>query len=89
MEDKKPLRNQDFRLEKMDDELLLFNPKSTNILYLNETASLIWQLCDGQRSVHDMVSLLTETFPEAGASIKKDVEDTIALFKKNGAISLA
>ena len=47
MEDKKPLRNQDFRLEKMDDELLLFNPKSTNILYLNETASLIWQLCDG------------------------------------------
>ena len=88
MEDKKPVRNLDFRLEKMDNELLLFNPKSTNILYLNETASLIWQLCDGQRNINDMVSLLKETFPEAGASIKKDVEDTIALFRSHGAISL-
>jgi len=88
VEEKKPLRNQDFRLEKMDNELLLFNPKSTNILYLNETASLIWQLCDGQRNVTELVSLLTETFPEAGTNIKKDVEDTITLFKKHGAISL-
>ncbi|MDO9084974.1 MAG: PqqD family protein [Anaerolineaceae bacterium] len=86
MEDKKPLRNQDFRLEKMDDELLLFNPKSTNILYLNETASLIWQLCDGQRSVNTMIDLLSESFPEAELSIKKDVEETITLFSDHGAI---
>lgn len=88
MTDQKPLRHQDFRLEKMDNELLLFNPKTTNILYLNETASLIWQLCDGQRSVNEMIALLTETFPEAGPSIRQDVEETITLFKKHGAISL-
>ncbi len=86
MTDQKPLRHQDFRLEKMDNELLLFNPKTTNILYLNETASLIWQLCDGQRSVPDMIALLIETFPEAGNSIKQDVEETINLFKKHGSI---
>ena len=57
MEDKKPLRNQDFRLEKMDDELLLFNPQTNNILYLNETAALIWQLCDGHSAVDKIVSL--------------------------------
>lgn len=86
MKDQKPLRQPDFRLEKMDNELLLFNPKTTNILYLNETASLIWQLCDGQRSVPDMVTLLIETFPEAKNSIKQDVEDTVNLFKKHGAV---
>ncbi len=88
MEDKKPLRNQDFRLEKMDDELLLFNPQTNNILYLNETAALIWQLCDGQSAVDKIVSLLTESFPEAGTDIKQDVEETIALFKIQGAIHL-
>ena len=88
MTDQKPLRHQDYRLEKMDNELLLFNPKTTNILYLNETASLIWQLCDGQRNVNEMISLLVDTFPEAGPSIKQDVEETIALFKKHGAILL-
>ena len=86
MNDQKPLRQPDFRLEKMDNELLLFNPKTTNILYLNETASLIWQLCDGQRSVTDMITLLIETFPEAGNSIKQDVDETITLFQKHGVI---
>ena len=86
MEDQKPTRNQDYRLEKMDNELLLFNPKTTNILYLNETASLIWQLCDGQRTVNEMVSLLKETFPEVSESIQQDVIETIDLFKKHRAI---
>ncbi len=86
MPDQKPLRQQDFRLEKMDNELLLFNPKTTNILYLNETASLIWQLCDGQRSVPDMITMLIQTFPEAENSIKQDVEETITLFKTHGAV---
>jgi hypothetical protein len=88
MQNKKPLRNQDYRLENMDDELLLFNPQTNNILYLNETAALIWQLCDGQSDVDKMVSLLTETFPEAGTDIEQDVEETIALFKVHEAIHL-
>jgi len=83
-----PLRNQDYRLEKMDEELLLFNPKTTNILYLNQTASLIWQLCDGQSNVQEMISLLKDSFPEAGENIQQDVLETITLFKNHGAISL-
>jgi len=83
-----PLRNQDYRLEKMDEELLLFNPNTTNILYLNQTASLIWQLCDGQSNVQEMISLLKDSFPEAGENIQQDVLETITLFKNHGAISL-
>ncbi len=83
-----PLRNQDYRLEKMDEELLLFNPKTTNILYLNQTASLIWQLCDGQSNLQEMISLLKDSFPEAGENIQQDVLETITLFKKHGAILL-
>ena len=88
MEERNPIRNQDYRLEKMDEELLLFNPKTTNILYLNETASLIWQLCDGQRTLKEMISLLKDTFPEAGDHIQQDVVETIDHFKKHGAILL-
>jgi len=82
----KPFRVADFRLEKMDNELLLFNSKTTNVIYLNESASVIWQLCDGQRSVDEIIDLLVSTYPEAAASIRSDVQETIELFLANQAI---
>jgi hypothetical protein len=85
---KKPMREPGFRLENMDNESLLFNPKTTNILFLNESASLVWQLCDGQRSIAEIVALITRAYPEAGGSIQKDVEETIGLFIDNGVVLL-
>ena len=85
---KMPLRKPEYRLEKMDNEILLFNPNTSNVLYLNESASLVWQLCDGQHSVEEMVKLLADAYPEAAAAIKKDVHETIELFISNGAVLL-
>ena len=84
----KPLRKPDYRLENMDNELLLFNPNTTNVLYMNESASVIWQLCDGQRTVPEIIDLLVNAYPEAAASIPADVHETIDLFMTNGAIQL-
>lgn len=84
----KPFRMPEYRLEKVDNELLLFNPAKTTILYCNETASLVWQLCDGQRSVGQIVALLVEAYPEAGGSIKRDVQAVLKDFQDNGAAKL-
>jgi coenzyme PQQ biosynthesis protein PqqD len=84
----KPIRIPEFRLEKMDNELLLFNSKSTNVLYLNESASVIWQLCDGQRSVDEIITLLASTYPEAADSIRSDVQETIEMFLSNQAVRM-
>ena len=49
--DSKPRRKTDYRLEQLDGEMVLYHPSETKILYFNQTASLIWQLCDGERTV--------------------------------------
>ena len=85
---KMPLRKPEYRLEKMDNEILLFNPNTSNVLYLNESASVIWQLCDGQHSVEEMIKLLADVYPEAAAAINKDVHETLELFISNGAVLL-
>ena len=36
-----PKKKQDFRLEEVDNELLLYHPVRTTALYLNDTAALI------------------------------------------------
>jgi hypothetical protein len=83
---KKPRRKTDYHLELIDDELLLYHPGRTKILYCNQTASLVWNLCDGQRTVEEIAALLAESYPEAAATIPADVEATLGQFLEHGAI---
>ena len=85
---KKPQRKPDYRLEVIDDESLLYHPGETKILYCNQTASLIWQLCNGQRTVQEIAALLGEAFPGAAETISADVTATLGQFLDQGAIEL-
>ena len=85
----KPRRKPDYRLEMIDGELLLFHPGDTKILYCNPSASLIWRLCDGQRTVEEITSLLLQAFPEAADTIPAEVEASLRQFHGHGAIEYA
>jgi hypothetical protein len=82
----KPRQTPDFRLEQLDGELLLYHPGQTTIMYCNPTASLIWGLCDGQRSVGDIIGLLSAAYEQAAAAIAADVQATLEQFHQHGAI---
>lgn len=81
-----PIPNSEFTLEQLDNELLLYHPTKTTTVYMNETASLVWQLCDGKRTVGEIVELLSESFPEAGEDLVSDIEKTLDTFSQHGAI---
>jgi len=82
----KPRQTADFRLEELDGELLLYHPGQTTIMYCNSTASLIWGLCDGQRSVQDIIALLSAAYEQAAAAVAADVQATLEQFHQLGAI---
>jgi len=82
-----PHPNTEFSLEEIDDELLLYHPAKTKAVYLNETAALVWQLCDSKRSVSEIISLLEENYPESD-SISNDVEATLKQLADNGAVEI-
>ena len=86
---KRPRQKPDYRLEMIDDELLLYHPGKTKILYCSQTASLIWHLCDGQRTGQEIVALLSAAFPEAAETVAADVEATLREFLRHGAIEFA
>lgn len=83
-----PVQKPDYNLEMMDGELLLYHLNDNQILYLNETASLIWQLCDGRQTVDEIISLLSEAYPEAAANMATEVEDTVQQLLTAGCINL-
>jgi hypothetical protein len=46
----------------MDGEVIVYDLKTNNALYLNETSAIIWNLCNGHRSVADIRRELNEEF---------------------------
>lgn len=75
-----------FNLQQLDDDMLLYHPGLTKTIHLNETASLIWQLCDGVRSTGDIILALQEAFPEHREEIPADVTAALRKLRLDGAI---
>ena len=84
----KPARRAGFQLEEMDDEFLLFHPGGTQIIQFNQTAAVVWQLCDGQRTVDEIIRLLQEAYPEGAAQIDGDVQEVLNQCVNSGCIDL-
>jgi len=79
-------RSADFFVEDLENETLLYRTGSQTAIYLNASAALVWRLCDGTRSVKDIVDLLVESYPEAKEILPQDVEQAVSMLLDNGAI---
>lgn len=88
IEKQTPVLNPDYRLEKLDSEILLYSLSGTKAVYLNETAGLIWEICDGNRTVEEIIVLLAQSYPQQKAQIRPDVIATIQALIENGAMTL-
>ncbi len=77
-----------YRVEEIDGELLLYHPQSTATVYMNSTAALVWQLCDGKREVSEIVDILSESFPDSGSDLGDDVLKALDSFHDQGALKV-
>lgn len=83
--EKRPSPAPGYHIESLDGELLLFHPAGQTILHTNQTGAMIWGLCDGRRSVAEMITILSAAYPEA-ATISDDVTSLLAQLEANKAI---
>jgi len=81
-----PQKCDGFLIEELDGELVLFHPARNKIIHANQTAALIWQLCDGERTVPQIVELLAEAYPESRQQIEEEVPQTIRDLRGKGAL---
>lgn len=62
--------------QEMGEDVLLFNPETTSTIHLNQTADLIWQLCE-ESSIESLIASLKAQYPEQQSQIEQDVLDTV------------
>jgi hypothetical protein len=82
-----PRQKGDYKLADLEGECMLYDGAGGKALYLNDTASVIWKLCDGQRTVESIASLLGDAFPEAG-DLHGDLDETFRFLMDHGALEI-
>lgn len=84
-----PLPAPGFQMETLDNEVVLLHPARNLVLHSNQGGALIWSLCDGQRSVAEIVDILSAAYPESADDIAVGVPQTIQELLARGALVAA
>lgn len=83
-----PQRHGRYLLEEMGSESLVYRRPAKQGVYLNETATAIWKLCDGTRTMQQIADVLAENYPDAAEAVRADVIDAIDGLVRSGALKL-
>jgi Coenzyme PQQ synthesis protein D (PqqD) len=70
-----------------DQSVLLFAQSGGMALPVNEPGARIWALCDGTRTVDDIVDELTACYEAARSQVDGDVRDFLAKLVSYGLLS--
>jgi hypothetical protein len=81
------IQSSDFYVEEMEEEILLYKAGSHKAIYLNESAALVWKLCDGTKTAQDIFDILSENFPDAGGGLAHEIEQAVEMLLTEGALS--
>ena len=68
-----PRQKPGFELRMVAEHILLYHALGQTLVQVNQTAALIWGLCDGQRDLAGIAALLARAYPEAASSLEPEV----------------
>jgi len=77
-----PKRGEQVLAQKAANDFLLLNMEDGNYYSLNEIGSRIWELCDGKRTVSQVIATLATEYEAPYATLENDVIELLTDFHK-------
>lgn len=79
-----PKRRTEFEERTVEGEMVVVDPESEKIHQLNETASFIWQRCDGNHDRQQIVDDLATAFEVDAETAAQDVANVLGKLEEIG-----
>jgi len=76
----------DILVEKIDEEIVIYDPQTHHIHHLNPMATIVWELCDVSQSPQDITREIADTLKADPSKVEKDVSETLDQFQKKGLV---
>jgi Coenzyme PQQ synthesis protein D (PqqD) len=61
----------------IDGEAVVYDPDGSELHYLNHSAALVLDLCDGETSMKQMSTAIADVYEMAAADVEKQVRSTV------------
>lgn len=74
------------QIETFGDGVLIYKETVREAAYLNNSAAVIWALCDGKNTMAHIESILLQAYPGGKESIRKDINLTLEKLQQKGVI---
>jgi hypothetical protein len=72
-----------------EDKMIVFNPKTGQVIVLSPSSAFIWEQCTGENGVDQIVELITSSYevpaePEEGTSVTEMFQTHLRVLEKAG-----
>jgi len=74
----------DLLVEEIEDEVVIYDPKTHYVHHLNPMASIIWELFDVSVSPQEIVKEIVDSLNAESQKVEKDVQETLKHLQKKG-----
>ena len=75
-----PTPSKDVSLQRVGQEAILHDRRNGRAHVINESAAQIWELCDGQHTLDQIVSAFAAVYGLPAADVQADVQYILAKF---------
>lgn len=83
-----PVRTPGYVLEQVGGDYQLRHQSTDTAIYLNQSAAIIWELCDGTRAAGEIKHLLKTSYPDAAGDIESGINDALSMLLEHGALAM-
>ena len=79
----RPKKSDGLEVDEVEDGFVIYQPERDRVHYLNPTASLILELCDGTLTAAQIAELIAQTF-DLAAPPDEEVNEALAQLEAEG-----
>jgi coenzyme PQQ synthesis protein D (PqqD) len=80
----KPKVRSDLTVVEMEGEAVIYDEQTGQIHYLNRTATIVFNLCDGGSTIKEFSTEIAEAFTLSREEVERQVRSLIRSFRKAG-----
>lgn len=77
-------KRSDLLIEEIEDEVVIYDPRTHRVHHLNPMASIIWELCDIFRDSKDIAKEIVDILQTDPLKVEKDVQETLKQLQEKG-----
>ena len=74
----------DLLVEEIEDEVVIYDPRTHRVHHLNPMASIIWELFDVSVSPQEIVKEIVDSLNAESQKVEKDVQETLKHLQGKG-----